>query len=342
MSGIGVWNTAFLGDAVLTLPLLHTLHAAYPEAPIHFHVRKGLEGLFEAQPELASVHGFDKRGRHKGLGAARAYGKAVARQGMDLWISAHASLRSALVARWVSAPVRIGYDRPGWNRFFYTHTVDRAFERFEEIERLLRLVRPLGITNLVTEPRLALPEAAHARAREILDPLRRDGPVLGVHPGSTWPTKMWPIEYFAEILRRAHAAGVRSLILAGPDETDLAAGLLDLAGTPSSAVNLAGTLDLPCLAAVLGGVDAYLTNDSGPMHLAWAQGTQVTAVFGPTTRSLGFFPRGNALVMETDLPCRPCSLHGPRQCPENHHRCMRDVGPETVWASLAGQLGVTT
>ncbi len=341
MSGIGVWNTAFLGDAVLTLPLLHTLHAAYPEAPIHYHVRAGLEGLFAAQPELASVHGFDKRGRHKGLNAARAYGKALARQGMDLWISAHVSLRSALVARWTSAPMRIGYSRPAWNRFFYTHVVDRAFDRFEEIERLLRLTEPLGITEPVTEPRLVLPEQAHARAEEIMSPLRPHGPILGVHPGSTWPTKMWPLEYFAEVLRRADAAGARVLVFAGPDETALAADLMDLAGHPASAVNLAGRLNLPTLAAVLGRLDAYLTNDSGPMHLAWAQGTPVTAVFGPTTRSLGFFPRGNAVVMETDLPCRPCSLHGPRQCPENHHRCMRDVSPDAVWANMAGQLGVT-
>ena len=341
MSGIGVWNTAFLGDAVLTLPLLHTLRAAYPEAPIHFHVRAGLEGLFAAQPELASVHGFDKRGHHRGLAAAYAYGRGLARQGMDLWISAHTSLRSALVARWTSAPVRVGYSSPAWNRFFYTNLVDRAFDRMEEVERLLRLVRPLGVTELITEPCLVLPEDAHAKAEKIVTPLKADGPVLGVHPGSTWPTKMWPLEYFADILRRADAAGARVLILAGPNETKLAAALLEQAGNPASAMNLAGQLDLPALAAVLGRLDAYLTNDSGPMHLAWVQNTPVTAVFGPTTRSLGFFPRGRSRVMEIDLPCRPCSLHGPKQCPENHHRCMREVTPDMVWESLSGQLGVT-
>ena len=93
------------------------------------------------------------------------------------------------------------------------------------------------------------------------------------------------------------------------------------------------------LRATLGRLDAYITGDSGPMHLSWAQGTPTLAVFGPTVKNLGFFPRGeHSRVLETALPCRPCGLHGPKACPEGHHRCMTDITPETAWDAASALL----
>jgi heptosyltransferase-2 len=338
---IALWNTAFLGDAVLTLPLVHTLARGFPGAQIHFYVRAGLEGLFAAQPELARVHGFAKRGGQSGLTGAYALGRAAARERFDLWISAHTSLRSALVARWSSAPRRIGYSRPLANQYFYTHTVDRAFRRLDEVERLLRLAEPLELAP-VSEPRLVLPGPARERAAAFFAALGGE-PVLGIHPGSTWPTKQWPPEYFSRVLDMALAAGMRVALFAGPGEEPLARGVLAGAASPHKAervADLSGALPLPDLAAHIGGLGCYLTGDSGPMHLAWVQGVPVTAIFGPTVRQLGFFPRGErSTVLEVDLPCRPCSLHGPRACPQGHHRCMRDVTPEMAFASVAAQMG---
>ena len=339
---IALWNTAFLGDAVLTLPLLHTLARGYPGADIHFYVRAGLEGLFAAQPELARVHGFAKRGGQAGLAGAYAMGRAAARERFDLWISAHTSLRSALVARWSSAPRRIGYARPLLNQYAYTHTVDRAFHRLDEIERLLRLASPLALEP-VAEPRLVLPGPALERAAAFFHSLGGE-PVLGIHPGSTWPTKQWPPEYFTRVLELALAAGMRVALFAGPGEEPLARKVLADARAPHKTervADLCGALALPDLAAHIGGLGCYLTGDSGPMHLAWVQGVPVTAIFGPTVRRLGFFPRGpHSTVLEADLPCRPCSLHGPRACPLGHHRCMRDVTPEAAFASVAALMGI--
>jgi heptosyltransferase-2 len=337
---IGVWNTAFLGDAVLTLPLLHTLHRAYPQAELHFFVRRGLAGLFASQPELAEVHEFDKRGRDRGLRAAMRLGRKLARMRFDLWLSPHTSLRSGLVARWTTAPRRIGYSRPAYNHYFYTHTVDRGFGAADEIDRLLRLVRPLGVTDLVTEPNLILPAAATAKAEAFFAGLA--GPVLGVHPGSTWPTKQWPEDSYGQVMARAHAAGASVVLFAGPDETECAARVLAASGLAGRdrLHDLSGALSLPELAAHLAKLSCYLTGDSGPMHLAWAGGAPVVALFGPTTRSLGFFPRGNSTVLELDLDCRPCGLHGPRACPQGHHRCMRDLTPDAAWAAVAAKLDV--
>ena len=344
---IGIWQTAFLGDAVLTLPLIQAVKARFPEAELHLFVRAGVEGLFSAQRELASVRPFAKRDAQKGMLAAYRLGRELAAEGFDLWISPHTSLRSALVARSVGAPVRIGYSRPWWNRLAYTQVVDRRFDDLHEIERLMQLVLPLGLEPMAPKPRLDLPPAALARADEIFAALPQ-GRILGIHPGSTWPTKCWPEGHFADIARRALSAGAVVLLFAGPGEEALAARIAQATTTTVTGdasagrlVNLAGQLDLPALAATLSRVDACLTNDSGPMHLAWVQDTPLVALFGPTTRQLGFFPLGqNSRVLEMSLDCRPCGLHGHRACPQKHHACMRDITPDRVWDVLRGMLGV--
>jgi heptosyltransferase-2 len=339
---IALWNTAFLGDAVLTLPLIHTLAQGYPGADIHFYVRAGLEGLFAAQPELAGVHGFAKRGGQAGLAGAYALGRAAARERFDLWISAHSSLRSALIARWSSAPRRIGYSRPLANQYFYTTRWTAPSGAWTKSNACC--VWP----SRWVSPRWPSPAGAPgpgAGARGGLFAARGGEPVLGIHPGSTWPTKQWPPEYFSRVRDMALDAGMRVARFAGPGEEALARGVLAGATSAHKAARVAalcGALSLPELAAHIGGLGCYLTGDSGPMHLAWVQGVPVTAIFGPTVRRLGFFPRGErSTVLEVDLPCRPCSLHGPRQCPQGHHRCMRDVTPEAAFASVAAQMGMT-
>ena len=168
------------------------------------------------------------------------------------------------------------------------------------------------------------------------------GPILGIHPGSTWPTKCWPEDSFAEVARWALSAGAVVLLFAGPGEEALAARIARSVGDNTGRlVDLGGQLDIPALAAALGRVDACLTNDSGPMHLAWVQDTPLVALFGPTTRQLGFFPRGeNSRVLEQSFDCRPCGLHGHKACPLKHHSCMRDITPDRVWDVLKGMLGV--
>jgi heptosyltransferase-2 len=340
---IGFWQTAHLGDALLSLPVLSALKARFPEAQLHFFVRDGLQGLFADQPELARVYGFAKRGRDKSLLSSIRFGQKLGKQGFDLWISAHTSLRSAIVAYLAGSPRRIGYDSPWFNRLAYTDAVPRRFAELAEIERLFELVRPLGIAPPIPEPRLTLPKAAQEAAAGLWKRHDLAGrTVLGLHPGSTWPTKRWPAERFGAVARFAARSGARVLVFGGQAERRLAAEVVAAAGGEQGGLvlDLAGQMSLPELAAVIGRLSVFLCNDSGPMHLAWIQGVPLVALFGPTTRGLGFFPRGaGSAVLEIDLPCRPCGLHGHASCPLHHHDCLRLIQPERVWTTLAPRLG---
>lgn len=344
MHRIAVWNTAFLGDAILTLPLLRALKDAFPQAETDFYVRRGLGDLFRAQPELRAVVEYDKR--RSGPGDLIRLGRDIAARRYDLWIGCHLSPRSSLLALLSRAPIRVGYSGSLLRRLCYTRLVGRDFDRLHEIDRLLRLAGPVG----------AAPDpATAAQPRLILSPAVREAafrsaarPCLGLHPGSVWGTKRWTEEGFAFVAAAALTEGADVVLFAGPGEEAAAARVQALtlrkALPPASGRlhNLAGRLSLPELAASIGLLDCYVGNDSGPLHLAWCQGVPVTAIFGPTTEKLGFFPRGeHASVVEIPLPCRPCSLHGPQVCPLGHHRCMKDIDPEVVWQDVRRKLFAT-
>jgi heptosyltransferase-2 len=341
---IGVWNTAFLGDAALTLPLLQSLRMRFPDAILDYYVRSGLEDLFISHPAINSVYGYAKNSG--GIASILKTGKEIRNRGYDLWICAHRSIRSALIARLGAGRERIGYDRPFVNKFFYTNVVKRRFNELEEIDRLLALLHPLGERPVSIWPEIWL----NAKAREKADKYFADikGPVLGLHPGAVWASKRWPAEFYAEIGKRALAHGAYVLLFAGKGEEELTERVLKTILNDSNHPdyeeekrlrNLAGTLSLPELAAFLARLACYVTNDSGPMHLAWAQKVPLTAIFGPTARSLGFYPRGkDSKVIETRLACRPCGLHGHRICPLGHHHCMMLIHPDMVWDDVKVKL----
>lgn len=333
---IALWQTAFLGDAVLTLPLVQTLARSFPEAALDFYVRKGVGNLFTPHPAINRVIEVDKRGQHKGLKGIFKLAGQIRESQPDLLLSAHASFRSAAVARLSGVPMRIGYNQPWFNPLCYTHSVSRRFEDLAEIERLLQLLLPLNIQNPDTWPQITLDPGAKTKAEQFWKE-HAQGKVLGVHPGSVWPTKRWPEESFAAILQRFLDQEFTVLVFAGPGEEQVSRRVIDLSQRreASNLFDFSGALSLPELTAFISRLDCYLTNDSGPMHLAWAQHVPVVALFGPTVRSLGFYPQGDrSIVLEAELPCRPCGLHGPKQCPLSHHRCMQDITPDQVQSAL--------
>ncbi len=340
MERIAVWNTAFLGDAVLTLPVIQSLKRHFPEAAIDFYVRGGLGPLFAAHPDISEVFDYAKRGGQAGLAGLRRMGGTVRGRRYDAWINAHLSLRSALICRMSGAPIRVGYLEGSLSSLACTHRVPRRFGRRDELERLLGLLEPLGVPLVDTWPRIAVAEEVRREAEAFFADL--PGPVLGMHPGSVWATKRWPAEYFADVGARALRHGARVVLFAGPGEEAVAGEVrerMTAATGGAGLTDMSGKLDLPRLAAWIARLSCYLTNDSGPMHLAWAQRVPTVALFGPTVRELGFFPRGErSKVFETPLSCRPCGLHGPQQCPKGTHDCMRLIEPERVWAGVAREL----
>lgn len=321
-----VAQTAFLGDVVLTTPLLLALRAKFPAAFIAF---LGTPGGCEALSGLAEVDCFisyDKKGKEKGLGSFFRKAEEIKSYHFQLALSAHRSARTSLLLARAAIPRRIGFQTAALS-FLYHERVPRPPHQ-HEVMRNLALLGPLSGSPPGFEPRLSLGPLPPEKP-----PLVRgggEGPAIGLCPGSVWKTKRWPAAGFqqvAQMLRRRWGATV--YLLGAEDDGEVAR---EVAASGEGVVNLAGRTGLQEWIRCMAAMDLVITNDSAPTHVACALGVPVVVIFGPTTPSQGFAPWGTrSRVLEVpDLACRPCGEHGGRKCPEGHFQCMERISPEEV------------
>jgi heptosyltransferase-2 len=331
-----VIQTAFLGDVVLATPLFRALRRLHPQAHLSALVTPQAAPLVEEDPHLDEVLTYDKKGGESWFAAAR----KLRTGSYDTVVAPHRSHRTALLALASGARERVGFRDAGFSRA-YTRRVNRPLAQ-HEVDRNLELLRGLG-----GEPRSG-DRVLHVgytdrEAGEVAAVLEEAGvaateTLVGLAPGSVWATKRWSAEAFSAVGRALQGRGWRLVLLGGPDDRETAAEVAGAMGP--GVVDAAGRTSLKALAAWMDRLDLLLTNDSSPLHVAAARGTPVVAVFGATTRDLGFAPfLDRSRVVEVDLECRPCGLHGGDRCPEGHFRCMGDVSPESVLAACDDLLG---
>ena len=330
-----VVQTSFLGDVVLTTPLVSALRRRLAPRRLAVLVRPEAVPLVAGHPDVDQVLVDDKRGAERGaLGWLRTARRLRAER-FEVAVSPHRSLRTALVLAAAGIPRRIGFRESRGARLFHER-VPRDRGR-HDVERNLALLAPFG--GAATDPPpLHIPVAPEAarRAAALVPP--GEGPLVGVAPGSVWATKRWTPAGFAAVIGALAAEGARCVLLGAPGEAGLAEEIARLAG--GRATVLAGRTDLATLIAVVDRLALLVANDSAPMHIACARGVPVVAVFCATTPALGYGPWGpRAAVVEADLACRPCARHGGRRCPRATEDCMRLVAPATVLAAARTALG---
>ena len=160
--------------------------------------------------------------------------------------------------------------------------------------------------------------------------IEKDDIVVGIHPGARWETKRWNEEKFAEVCRLLNQRQEVKVILFG-DQTDQEVIERITARVEDQKALKAVNLALRELVSLINRCDCFVTNDSGPMHIASALGVPVVAIFGPTHPKLGFSPIGSAnAVLTANVECSPCSLHGERRCKKKSRYCMDLIEPEMV------------
>jgi heptosyltransferase-2 len=325
-----VIQTAFLGDVILTVPLLQKL-AASPSVE-ELAVVAGPVGVeFLATQGVADrLIDYDKRGKDAGPRGLAGAVRRIRAVGADVAIVAHRSFRSALLPFLASVPSRVGFDESG-GRCLLTRRV-RYRGLPHEIDRIAALAGPAGL-GPVEAPlplRLSVPGPGEAEVARSLDDTGGGRGLLVVAPGSRWATKRWPPERFAEAAARlAGEAGLRVVVTGGPDDRVAADAVAR--GVGEDAADLAGGLSLGGLLALVARASLVLSNDSAAAHVAAGLGTPVVAIFGPTVPGQGFAPRGEAVrIVGADLPCRPCGRHGGEHCRLGTHACMEEVTADAV------------
>lgn len=329
---IGIWNTAFLGDTLLTLPLLQVLRKAYPEATIDFWVRSSYCSLYEHQSEYRT-YGYSK---HDGLLGLYKLGTTIASMNYTLWINPHPSYRSSYIMKSSQAKMRISYSTPWLNIALATHTIHKD-SHIHEVDRLLSLTSPLGIAREYTLPCYHIPSYIEEELIKHNIPFSHDGISISLAIGAMWATKRWLAEYYGDIVRRSLDAGYRVYLVGGGKEEEAIAEQIRRYACIRKDESFFSFLNasLEFTAGILARSTLCCGNDTGLMHLAWIQNIPTVALYGPTTPEQGFAPlsKGSKSLGIT-LSCRPCGKHGSQYCKKKHFHCMKNLTPLYVWEAI--------
>lgn len=328
MKKILVIQTAFIGDVVLATSLIENLHPQFPEVKIDILVRKGNESLFQAHPFLNQVLVWDKKS-NKYQNWVGLLIKIRSSQ-YDVVINAQ---RFAATGAWTAlsgAKIKIGFDKNPFS-FLFTNAVGHQFSEKgqHEIDRNHQLLSSLFVTKV------AMPKLYPTASDELAVIHYQQTPYLCIAPASVWFTKQFSSEKWVDLINFLPFKGPIYLI-GGPGDKLLCDQILQKINR-KSVVNLAGRLSFLASAALQKKAVLNYVNDSAPMHFASAVNAPVVAIYCSTLPNFGFGPLSdNSFIVQTDmkLTCRPCGIHGKKQCPLKHFDCAKTIKMDQLIAPL--------
>jgi heptosyltransferase-2 len=351
-------QTAFLGDLLLSIPLMKKIKARWPDQKLFLVCRKGI-GEFFLKTELVDGVFEIRKGD---ADSYRGIVNSLNALNLDKIFSPHESLRTAMFVRRLKASQKIAFAKP-WNWLFFHQRVQKNLNLPDAIRQLslLENLDPALAAQIATyaqegQPYLAEPSgkltpppawssmslqnfyASHQT--EIDSTLRKfhisseeAGRTVAFFPGSVWATKRWTEAGFVQTGLELTKQKISVLILGGPGEEALCGRV---AAQIPGAKNLCGQTTISESAQVISRVAAVVGNDSASMHLAATCDTPSVVIFGPTVIEFGFRPWQERvyLVEKKGLACRPCGKHGHQVCPIGTHVCMKGLQKDDVLKKL--------
>ncbi len=344
--GLLVLQPAFLGDVVLSTALMESWHRQFPEDPVRVLVRKGAEGFFEGHPFVSEVLVWDRRDWKKYV-RLLTMARAVRTGAADYVVNLHRFGSMAWVSRWSGATRRTAFQGAPGSRGGRVQAFAHGLgDGHHEIERNHRHIQDaVGEFDLTQEMPKLHPQAEHMAAASAWP----SGAVV-LAPGSVWATKRWPPHQWTALANAASARwpNVPVILIGGKGDADRLETIAKACSSPP--LVCAGELSLLETAALMASAKVAVSNDSAPLHMAGAVRCPVVGVFCSTTPSFGFgalplaISEGWGCNVElpsksVELECKPCGVHGLRQCPRGHFRCGENL---TVEAVLKGMVGVSS
>ncbi len=326
--------TNWVGDAIMSLPALRAVRGACPSAHIAVLARSWVAGVYARESFADRVIAYAPKPGAGDWGAKWRLARDLRRERFDWALLMPNSFDSAATAYLARIPVRAGYNRDG-RRILLTHPVERpkpgAIPRHESFY-YLELLRRLGLAGeLPAEVTIRLEGAVEAAADGARQLQERGlaGPWIGISPGAAYGTaKRWLPERFAEAgAAVAKRLGASVLVFGTPAEVDVCGAVAAmLRERGAAAADLSGATSLTGFIDMAAACRAFLTNDSGSMHIASALGIPTVTVFGATDHVATGPTGGRAVVIREPVECSPCLK---RVCPIDH-RCMTRISAERV------------
>jgi len=312
-----------IGDIVLATAAIEAITQAEPDSQIDLICKARFAGLLKGHPKLANVYVFDETGRHQGLRGLLLFIHQLSTNKYNFIIDLQNNPRSRMITLCLNVGKKIHWPKDTWRRRMLIWGQGRGKNYKTVIQRYLAAVEKAGIKQPKAKPKL-YPVADDS----IKLP---QGEFIAIAPGAHWPTKRWP--GYSELISKMGNGKWEMVIVGDKNDRAMAEEIIKTSG--ANAANFCGQLDLAQLTYVLSKAKLLATNDTGAMHIAEAAGTPVSAIFGPTVKQFGFAPwRPGSRVIETELGCRPCALHGSKKCPKGHFNCMKLITADQVFDEI--------
>ncbi len=328
-----VIQTAFLGDAILTLPLIREIKKNFTSANIDVLAIPSTAEIFKASPFVSNVFTLDKKGKQKSLLQTLKFALELKENGYEKIFSPHRSFRTSLIVKVLNAPVRVGFDNSSW-KWVYTQRVEYRND-YHEVQRNLSL---LGKDYSLDEswkirPEVEIKEETEKKVENFLAPFSSEK-IVALACGSVWETKKYPLKYFIEIALFLLKKNFYVLLIGGGNDRTLCEQVAEI--SKDKIINSAGKFTPVESIALLKRCEFIITNDSAPTHMAQAAGIKTLTLYTSTVPQFGFYPYlpGGDYLSYDNLDCKPCGIHGRKECPVKTFDCGYLLKPEVVIEKL--------
>jgi heptosyltransferase-2 len=331
-------QTAYLGDVILTLPVVQNLKKQLPEAEIDFLCIPQTETVLKNNLYIRNLVVYDKRGKNK-FSKLKEIISSVKKSKYDIVISPHRSFRRALITHLSGADIRIGFDKNSMSNLL-THRVTYLKDT-HEILRNLELIKVIqGITltegNEILKPEL-FPSEEDVKAVDNFfnAQLKFSADFVSFAPCSKWFTKQLSESKSVEVINALITLGYEVVLIGGKEDSQFCSKIENGVNNPNF-LNLCGKLSPLQSKLVIEKSACLVTVDSAAAHLGASTDTPVVQIYGSTVPLFGFYPltSNNVIIENKVLACRPCTDHGRKSCPLRHFKCIEDLEPGGIVSSV--------
>ncbi|PIE57574.1 MAG: lipopolysaccharide heptosyltransferase II [Desulfobulbus propionicus] len=330
-------STNWIGDAVMTTPAVRTIRENFPASTISILLLPWVADIFRHSPRVDRLILYDRQGRHQGVLGKWKLARELARERFDCAILLQNAFEAALISCVAGIPARGGYTTDG-RRLLLTHGVIKAADigLKHQVYYYQEMLQGLGLTPSEDRLELFVPQQVRGKAKQRLAAMSKGTkrrPLIGLNPGAAYgPAKRWPAEQFAELALRICTELAADVAVFGTKaDQETAKHIRQAVPQRDHVLDFTGATDLIEAIALIEQCAAFVTNDSGLMHVAAALGTPLVAIFGSTDHiATGPFSPCSVIIRK-ELPCSPCKKS---VCPQKHLNCLYAISPGEVLAGI--------
>lgn len=318
-----------IGDIILTTPVLKAFKEKYPEAVIDFLVLDKFKDSIEGVPFVDNVILFNKE-RNDGLRNMEKFGKELKKNGYDYIFDLHSKIRSKVISKNIGVKTFTYRKRSWWKTLLVKMKLIKYKVDNTIVKNYFGAFKDFDLEYEGEDIYFAFSEK---------DEIYKEYEGLPVMaPGASKNTKKWTKEGFGELANLIYEkSGKKTVLIGGKEDIELCSEIDKMSG--GHTINMAGKLSLKQSGALLSKALFLVTNDSGPFHIARGVKCKTFVIFGPTSPKMFDFG-SNTILIDKNIKCSPCSLHGDKECPKGHFDCMKQITGKEVFDTIENSVKI--